>query len=131
MVRRLALALLAGAAACASSGRPSGDAAASRPYVVMVSFDAFRHDYIDRFKPAAFAEVASRGVRASSLIPSGFNLGIAIAAVIGAGLLDGGYGYRSLPVLGAVALALACLVAILSLMRERSTGVLPPQPAAA
>lgn len=68
---------------------------------------------------------------ASSLIPSGFNLGIAIAAVIGAGLLDGGYGYRSLPVLGAVTLALACLVAVLSLLRERSSGVLPPQPVAA
>ncbi len=36
----------------------------------MVSFDAFRHDYIDRFRPPAFLEVASRGVRASSLIPS-------------------------------------------------------------
>ena len=68
---------------------------------------------------------------ASSLIPSGFNIGIAIAAVVGAALLDGGYGYRSLPVLGAVALALACLVAILSLAREKSSGALPPQAIAA
>ena len=43
---------------------------ASRPYVVLVSFDAFRHDYIDRYKPAAFLDVALRGVRASALIPS-------------------------------------------------------------
>jgi len=43
---------------------------AARPYVVMVSFDAFRHDYIDRFKPAAFMDVASRGVQAEALIPS-------------------------------------------------------------
>lgn len=64
---------------------------------------------------------------ASSLIPSGFNIGIAIAAVVGASLLDGGYGYRSLPVLGAVALALACGVAILSLAREKRSGMAPPQ----
>lgn len=68
---------------------------------------------------------------ASSLIPSGFNVGIAIAAVVGAGLLDGGYGYRSLPVLGAVALALACVVAILSSAREKQSGALPPQAVAA
>jgi alkaline phosphatase D len=36
----------------------------------MVSFDAFRHDYIDRYKPAAFLDVASRGVQATALIPS-------------------------------------------------------------
>ena len=36
----------------------------------MVSFDAFRHDYIDRYHPAAFMDVAARGVRASALIPS-------------------------------------------------------------
>lgn len=68
---------------------------------------------------------------ASSLIPSGFNIGIAIAAVVGAGLLDGGYGYRSLPVLGAVALALACGVAMLSLAREKRSGIAPPQPVTA
>ncbi|KAA1184491.1 MFS transporter [Rhizobium tropici] len=63
---------------------------------------------------------------ASSLIPSGFNIGIAIAAVIGAALLEGGYGYRSLPVLGAVALALACGVAILSAAHEKRIGAVPP-----
>lgn len=66
---------------------------------------------------------------ASSLIPSGFNIGIAIAAVVGAGLLDGGYGYRSLPVLGAVTLALACVVAILSAAREQRSVAVPPHPA--
>ncbi|AYG68685.1 MULTISPECIES: MFS transporter [unclassified Rhizobium] len=63
---------------------------------------------------------------ASSLIPSGFNIGIAIAAVVGAALLEGGYGYRSLPVLGAVALALACVVAILSAAHEKRVGAMPP-----
>ncbi|MDB4913133.1 MAG: type phosphodiesterase/nucleotide pyrophosphatase [Gemmatimonadetes bacterium] len=36
----------------------------------MISFDAFRHDYIERYHPAAFEEIAARGVRASALIPS-------------------------------------------------------------
>jgi DHA1 family inner membrane transport protein len=66
---------------------------------------------------------------ASSLIPSGFNIGIAIAAVVGAVLLEGGYGYRSLPVLGAVTLALGCLVAILSAAREHRSAAVPPHPA--
>ncbi|CAN7458779.1 MFS transporter [Rhizobium sp. LjRoot254] len=66
---------------------------------------------------------------ASSLIPSGFNIGIAIAAVVGAVLLEGGYGYRSLPVLGAVTLALGCLIAILSAAREHRSAAVPPHPA--
>ncbi|RKD60881.1 MULTISPECIES: MFS transporter [unclassified Rhizobium] len=66
---------------------------------------------------------------ASSLIPSGFNIGIAIAAIVGAALLEGGYGYRSLPVLGAFALALACVVAILSAARESRSGAVPPHAA--
>ncbi len=61
-----------GALGCSSASRATPRAAsdASRPYVVMVSFDAFRHDYLERFKPAAFLEVASRGVQAEALIPS-------------------------------------------------------------
>ncbi|MFK0166308.1 MFS transporter [Rhizobium sp. NPDC090279] len=66
---------------------------------------------------------------ASSLIPSGFNIGIAIAASIGAALLEGGYGYRSLPVLGAVALALACVVAMISAANEKRSGTVPPHAA--
>lgn len=67
---------------------------------------------------------------ASSLIPSGFNVGIAIAAVIGATLLEEGYGYRSLPVLGAAALVLACAVAMLSAASEKRSGIVPPAVAA-
>ena len=66
---------------------------------------------------------------ASSLIPSGFNIGIAIAASVGAALLESGYGYRSLPVLGAITLALACVVAILSAANERRSGAVPPNAA--
>ena len=42
----------------------------ARPYVVMVSFDAFRHDYVDRYHPPAFMDVETRGVHATALIPS-------------------------------------------------------------
>lgn len=62
-----ALATLAG---CSHAVGSSGGPTQSRPYVVLVSFDAFRHDYVDRFHPPAFVELASRGVRASALIPS-------------------------------------------------------------
>jgi DHA1 family inner membrane transport protein len=68
---------------------------------------------------------------ASSLIPSGFNVGIALASSIGAMLLSAGYGYRSLPVLGIGAMAIAFAVAALSHAAEKRSGTTPPQPAAA
>lgn len=68
---------------------------------------------------------------ASSLIPSGFNIGIALAAFIGAMLLNSGYGYRSLPVLGIAAMVVASGVALLSYVAERRSGLMPPVPAAA
>jgi predicted AlkP superfamily pyrophosphatase or phosphodiesterase len=74
--RSIALALaFAGVLAlgCSASTRSASSAAASsasRPYVVLVSFDALRHDYLDRFPAPAFASVAARGVRASAMIPS-------------------------------------------------------------
>jgi predicted AlkP superfamily pyrophosphatase or phosphodiesterase len=49
------------------TGLPS--AARARPYVVLVSLDAFRHDYLDRYHPAALEGLAARGVRARALIP--------------------------------------------------------------
>ena len=52
---------------------------------------------------------------ASSLIPSGFNIGIALAAFIGATMLNAGYGYRSLPLLGIAAMIVATAVALWSL----------------
>jgi MFS transporter, DHA1 family, inner membrane transport protein len=67
---------------------------------------------------------------ASSLIPSGFNVGIALAASIGAVLLNAGFGYRSLPVLGIVAMAVATAVALASHSRERRSGARPPIAAA-
>lgn len=62
-----------GAVACArtvanqpesSAGTPGG-----RPYVIVVSLDAFRHDYLDRYHPRSLASLAERGIVARALIP--------------------------------------------------------------
>ncbi len=63
---------------------------------------------------------------ASSLIPSGFNVGIALAAFVGATLLNGGYGYRSLPLLGIATMVIAVVVAVMSLSFEKRSGGAPP-----
>ncbi|MCC0044637.1 MAG: MFS transporter [Brucellaceae bacterium] len=63
---------------------------------------------------------------ASSLIPSGFNFGIALAATIGSLLLTAGFGYRSLPVLGIFAMIIAVVVAAGSYRWERRSGARPP-----
>jgi DHA1 family inner membrane transport protein len=63
---------------------------------------------------------------ASSLIPSGFNVGIAIAASVGAMLLEGGYGYRALPLVGVAAMIIGAGVALLSSAAERRAGRMPP-----
>lgn len=67
----------------------------------------------------------------SALIPAGFNIGIAIGAVLGAGLLDAGMNYQYLPFIGAVALALAALIATISGLAERAGGGNPPLPVSA
>jgi alkaline phosphatase D len=41
-----------------------------RPYVVLVSFDGFRHDYVSRFKLPFFQEFIRKGAAAEALIPS-------------------------------------------------------------
>jgi DHA1 family inner membrane transport protein len=68
---------------------------------------------------------------ASSLIPSGFNVGIALAASVGAMLLDGGYGYRSLPLVGVAAMIVGAAVALISSAAERRAGGKPPAGATA
>ncbi|TJV10749.1 MAG: MFS transporter, partial [Mesorhizobium sp.] len=68
---------------------------------------------------------------ASSLIPAGFNVGIALAASLGAAMLNAGYGYRSLPVVGAMAMLVAVAVALASHIWEWRRNTMPPLPAAA
>ncbi|MHA6297508.1 MFS transporter [Devosia sp. CAU 1758] len=64
----------------------------------------------------------------SALIPAGFNIGIAIGAILGAGLLDAGMGYQGLPLIGAVSLAFAVAIALWSALWERRTAAQPPLP---
>jgi DHA1 family inner membrane transport protein len=68
---------------------------------------------------------------AASLIPSGFNIGIALAASLGAAMLNAGYGYRSLSLVGAFAMVVAVIVAVISHFWERRSDISPPVPAAA
>lgn len=63
---------------------------------------------------------------ASALIPTGFNIGIAIGAMLGAYLLGNGHGYQELPLIGAAALVLAMLIAIFSYAWEKRSHVAPP-----
>ena len=63
---------------------------------------------------------------ASSLIPSGFNVGIAIAASVGAMMLNAGFSYRSLPLVGVAAMIVATVVAAMSYGWERRGGATPP-----
>ncbi|MCW5720168.1 MAG: MFS transporter [Devosia sp.] len=68
---------------------------------------------------------------ASALIPTGFNIGIAIGAVLGANLLDAGFGYANLPLIGLVAALLAAAIAVFSHVWEKRSTPVPPAPAAA
>ncbi len=63
---------------------------------------------------------------ASSLIPSGFNIGIAIAASFGSMMLAAGYCYRMLPLVGVAAMAIATAVALASYVWERRSGAVRP-----
>jgi len=65
---------------------------------------------------------------ASSLIPAGFNVGIALAAFVGGVILNAGYGYRDLPLVGVAAMIVAVVVAVLSWTAEKRSGARPPAP---
>jgi len=67
----VAVLLAAGVLACTppSSTPRATVAETARPYVVLVSLDAFRHDYIERYRPASLERLAARGIMARALIP--------------------------------------------------------------
>ena len=50
------------------SGGVNDPAVRDRPYVVLVSFDGFRPDYLHRFHTPSFARLAARGARADGLV---------------------------------------------------------------
>jgi len=63
---------------------------------------------------------------ASTLIPTAFNIGIAIGAALGGGLIKAGFGYRNLAWVGFVCLLLAAAVAITSAFWEKRARQVPP-----
>ena len=62
----------------------------------------------------------------SALIPAGFNVGIAIGAVLGARIIEAGFGYQALPLIGVVCLALAAIIALISAIWELRSDALRP-----
>ena len=63
--------LILTAASCNPSRQLRSNAPAQRdkPYVILISFDGFRHDYVERFKPPHLGALIEGGLRAESLIP--------------------------------------------------------------
>lgn len=58
-----------GAAPAAGSGGRNSPEHQQKPHVVLISFDGFRHDYLDRFALPNFQRVVRRGVQADAMIP--------------------------------------------------------------
>ena len=52
----------------AGSGGVNRPAQQAKPYVVLISFDGFRADYLDRYPAPNFQRVAQRGARAQGLL---------------------------------------------------------------
>ncbi|HNU42387.1 MAG TPA: alkaline phosphatase family protein, partial [Cyclobacteriaceae bacterium] len=44
--------------------------AQEKPYVVLVSFDGFRHDYVAKYNPPNFRKFIAKGAQAEAIIPS-------------------------------------------------------------
>lgn len=54
---------------CASPARRASATQESRPYVVMISFDGFRHDYAEKWNLPALTRMAREGAKADALVP--------------------------------------------------------------
>lgn len=63
-----------------------------KPYVVVVSFDGFRHDYMEMFDTPNFDRVAAEGARADGLIPVFPSLTFPAHYSIATGLYPGTHG---------------------------------------
>lgn len=79
--RRFAALLVFAALGAAGCAQPAAEppapsapvepgAATAEPYVVMVSFDGMRYDFLDRVATPNFDRIAAAGIRATGLIPS-------------------------------------------------------------
>lgn len=63
-----------------------------KPYVVLVSFDGFRHDYMEMFDTPNFDRVAAAGARADGLIPVYPSLTFPAHYSVATGLYPGTHG---------------------------------------
>lgn len=63
------VALCAGILSAQGTGGVNAPAQRGKPYVVMISFDGFMPEYLDRLTLPAFARVARSGVRSVGMIP--------------------------------------------------------------
>ena len=55
---------------CCTSSDPTQDGPDQSQYVIMVSFDGFRYDYVDKYGGDNFKEMAASGAKAESVIPA-------------------------------------------------------------
>jgi predicted AlkP superfamily pyrophosphatase or phosphodiesterase len=70
MLAFIALAtVVAGCAPPSSSAGSTTSSTRPRPYVLLVSLDAFRHDYLDRYHLPVLDRIAASGIRADALVP--------------------------------------------------------------
>lgn len=51
-------------------GRSNRPVQVTKPYVILISADGFRYDYIDKYEASNIKRLAAGGVRAASMIPS-------------------------------------------------------------
>jgi len=96
---RVTALLVLASASCARTGtvRPESEAATARgrPYVVVVSLDAFRHDFLERYHPRSLQRLAERGIVARALIPPFPSKTFPSHYTIATGLYPGSHGVIS------------------------------------
>ena len=51
-------------------GRTNSLAQQKKPYVILISADGFRHDYVKKYQASHLLALSNKGVRAASMIPS-------------------------------------------------------------
>jgi predicted AlkP superfamily pyrophosphatase or phosphodiesterase len=74
------------------SGGVNAPGQRDKPTVVLISFDGFRHDFLDRYPTPNFDRVAAAGVRADGLIPSFPTLTFPNHYTIATGMYPGHHG---------------------------------------
>ena len=66
----IAASLIASALAAQGTGGTNSAAQINKPYIILVSFDGMRPEYLDRIDLPNFARVLRRGVRSEGMIPT-------------------------------------------------------------